>query len=197
MKKQIKWQQWIDPIAASKANINTEDIPITNELVGKQLMSTPLGFIGDIQQSLMANNYYDFWILHTNFDITKDIVNCIKVIPGVETLDVFSRYTARVGIARSGFFDSEEVKLKISEGIRTQEQVKKYTELEGLPETVAKEAIDLINNLYDKYNNWMILIFPNGNFETIYSNIDDEEYASNTTNLRILQNSVGGRLVTS
>lgn len=196
MKKQIKWQKWIDPIATSKAAIN-EEFSITNELIGKQLMSTPLGFIGDIQQSLVANNYYDFWVLHTNFDITKETANCIKVVAGVETLDIFSRYTARVGISRSGFFDSEEVKIKVSENIRTQEQSKKYMELNGLPEIVAKEAIDIINDMYDKYNNWMIFILPNGRLECIHSNIEDDEYASNTTNLRILQNSIGGRLVSS
>ena len=46
--------------------------------------------------------------MHCNFDITPDILEKLDTLPGIETIDVFSRYRLRVSIGKC--FDESEVK---------------------------------------------------------------------------------------
>jgi hypothetical protein len=43
---------------------------------------------------------YNFWTAHSNFDITKDIIDIIDNIEGVETLEQFTRYRLRIGVGK-------------------------------------------------------------------------------------------------
>ena len=62
-----------------------------------------------------SSKIFNFWVGHTNFDLTPVIVKKIELIEGVETLDVFTRYRFRVGIGK--LFDSAFVMSSIAENI--------------------------------------------------------------------------------
>ncbi len=54
----------------------------------------------------------NLWIGHCNVDITPILVNKLKFVNGVETLDIMTRYRFRVGIAK--LFDENTVKTEIA-----------------------------------------------------------------------------------
>ena len=62
-----------------------------------QTIFTPFGILPLTEQSL-ASSYFKFWVGHTNFRITKDFVEIISNVDGVESFDIFSPYRFRVAI---------------------------------------------------------------------------------------------------
>jgi DNA polymerase III delta prime subunit len=58
---------------------------------------------------------FNLWIMHLNVDITPRMISAIEEIDGVETLDIISRYRARLGIAK--LFPEEAIKKNVSETI--------------------------------------------------------------------------------
>lgn len=60
---------------------------------------TPFGII-PYDSAHGIDNIFNFWIGHTNFDITQPICSVIEQTPGVETLDIFTRYRFRIGIGK-------------------------------------------------------------------------------------------------
>ena len=60
---------------------------------------TPFGVLPLTEQSL-ASTYFKFWVGHTNFRITPAFYRIISDVSGVESIDVFSPYRFRIGIAR-------------------------------------------------------------------------------------------------
>jgi hypothetical protein len=43
---------------------------------------------------------FNFWIGHTNFDITPTIIEILEKANGIEILDIFSRYRFRIAIGK-------------------------------------------------------------------------------------------------
>ena len=62
-----------------------------------------------------SGKIFNFWMGHTNFDISKSIVNIIEKIDGVETLDVFTRYRFRIAIGKA--FDDSQIMRNINKKI--------------------------------------------------------------------------------
>ena len=58
---------------------------------------------------------FDFWIGHTNFDVTNRVASRIKRFEGVETLDVLTRYRFRVGFGKA--FGREGLSTTLRRGI--------------------------------------------------------------------------------
>jgi|TARA_B100000085_G_scaffold278281_2_gene299864 hypothetical protein len=65
--------------------------------------------------NLSAN--FDCWLGHTNFNITKDVLDTLESMEGVEVLKVCSRYRFFVGIGR--MFDFSEVRQNIEDTLTT------------------------------------------------------------------------------
>jgi hypothetical protein len=53
-----------------------------------------------------SSKIFNFWVGHTNFNLTQNIVDCIEECEGIEILDVFTRYRFRIGIGKC-FNDSD------------------------------------------------------------------------------------------
>ena len=70
-----------------------------------KVMATPMGII-PINDNTASGKIFNFWIGHTNFNITKKIAGVIETINGVETLDIFTRYRFRIAVGKA-FNDSE------------------------------------------------------------------------------------------
>ena len=136
----IVWQKWFDPfgeddieaIEAIEENnfdseetevYNGEETEFDNDLDQEEqtfykrptrVVVTPMGMI-PYTDNTASSKIFNFWVGHTNFDLTPVIVKKIELIEGVETLDVFTRYRFRVGIGK--LFDSAFVMSSIAENI--------------------------------------------------------------------------------
>ena len=62
-------------------------------------INTPMGIIPYAEQTA-SGKIFNFWIGHTNFNITEPIASIIEYCAGTECLDVFTRYRFRVGIGK-------------------------------------------------------------------------------------------------
>jgi hypothetical protein len=116
----ILWEPWDDPFARlvgshgeehEDGGVRTWD---HNVFRGPCAM-TPLGLV-PIHEDSLPSRVFKFWVGHTNFDLTRNVAEAIATEPGVEALDVYSRYRFRVAIARS--FNEEAVKKAIAVTVR-------------------------------------------------------------------------------
>ena len=128
------WEKWRDPFGEKDDNdideepysnfyddeeedgANEEFDTILNNFGKKQIkvIATPMGII-PVNENTASGKLFNFWIGHTNFDITRKISETIEQINGVECLDIFTRYRFRVAIGKA-FYDSE-VKKNIQDTI--------------------------------------------------------------------------------
>lgn len=98
-RKLIKWE---------KFQIDLED---DEEFGGVgPLVFSPMGAI-----PLLPPNSMNMWIGNCNFTIDDEVINKIKVIDGVETLEPLTRYRFRVGIAKQ--FNDKRILLKINKSV--------------------------------------------------------------------------------
>lgn len=70
-----------------------------------KVMNTPMGII-PVTENTASGKIFNFWLGHSNFNITKKIALLIEETEGVETLDIFTRYRFRISIGKA-FRDSD------------------------------------------------------------------------------------------
>lgn len=125
---QIVWQKWADPFGSDDVDIlqesieadkyynededtddeeNSGDIESIDMNPNKRIrvIATPMGIL-PLTENTSIGQIFNFWVGHTNFDITKKIASIIENTDGVETLDIYTRYRFRVGIGKA-FVDSD------------------------------------------------------------------------------------------
>lgn len=131
MEKQniIMWQKWADPFGLDdnedttfdpyladyfdddddEQNIDedNEDKKISKIEKSKpvKVIATPMGII-PMNDNTASGKIFNFWVGHTNFDISHKIASIIEKTDGVETLDIFTRYRFRIGVGKA-FEDSQ------------------------------------------------------------------------------------------
>ena len=119
----IVWEKWVDPFGQALEDakwtdyeneidtidgieyIDDEEMPS----VPIKAIATPMGIV-PYNELTAPGKLFNFWVGHTNFNITKKVAKNIEQTPGVEILDIFSRYRFRIGIGKC-FSDSETMKL--------------------------------------------------------------------------------------
>lgn len=172
--KKILWLKWSDPLAhmidkakemedsyeeAARNSFldENENFHKFNEDVRGSMGPSIIGPHGIIplQECNLPGRLFNFWMGHTNFDITGDVLNKLSMIPGVETVDVITRYRFRLGIGK--VFDANEVKKAIEEKfcgkpVRTN-TMPKFDKLKYI--------------LKNKYPFWAIVILKNGSVQSI------------------------------
>lgn len=113
----IIWQKWQDPFGDDD-DIDTHNFSENDELdddpsfesnkkkltKGVKVIATPMGII-PFNDNTASGKIFNFWLAHCNFDITKEISEIIEFTPGVECLDIFTRYRFRIAIGKA-FSDS-------------------------------------------------------------------------------------------
>lgn len=118
----VVWEKWVDPFGQALEEARwtdydneIEDIEdldlIEDEGVDVRpikAIATPMGIIPYNELTSPAK-LFNFWVGHTNFNITKNVGTIIERTPGVEILDIFTRYRFRIGIGKC-FSDSETMK---------------------------------------------------------------------------------------
>lgn len=114
IKQLIHWEKWKDPFS-KEIDEDEEDEERQwkdfedEEIHGPSVM-TPMGLLHLNSHSSLSKKF-NFWLAHTNFNITSRIKNILESVEGVETLDIFTRYRMRVGIGK--LFDDMSVKREI------------------------------------------------------------------------------------
>jgi hypothetical protein len=128
----IVWEKWVDPLGLEQENQYEEnfydeeeediDSPDSDHHMNEfdeskkppksiRVVSTPMGFI-PMDQTMPAGKIFNFWMGHTNFNITKPIAYIIEKTDGVETLDIYTRYRFRVGFGK--LFEDGEIMREIN-----------------------------------------------------------------------------------
>lgn len=142
----ISWHKWRNPYKPLKkkdieddeyTKIGNVDLDYHNESEDDNsdgnnlILFTPLGPI-PLNDNNDAEKIFNFWMGHTNFNISKPIKKIINKIEGVEILNIYTRYRFRVGIGN--LFQPQtvitDINRKISEYFRektTNEEQKSNT----------------------------------------------------------------------
>jgi hypothetical protein len=116
----IIWQKWIDPFGEDDTETDEDKKFFTDDeeleenedqsdkkkyVFGIKAIATPMGIV-PMNENTASSKIFNFWLGHTNFDITKTIASIIEKTDGVETLDIFTRYRFRIAIGKA-FNDSD------------------------------------------------------------------------------------------
>jgi hypothetical protein len=118
----IIWQKWFDPFGDDEENHTFEDEDEEDYTIDDhsslqkpmKAIATPMGII-PYTENTASGKIFNFWVGHTNFDITQSVASAIELADGVETLDVFTRYRFRIGIGKA--FDDSKVKTDINQKV--------------------------------------------------------------------------------
>lgn len=178
-KRSILWFKWNDPLAhmvEKKKKDEEENIDGDEEAskdsfleeeenryrindpnrgtVGPSILS-PIGII-PMHESNLPGKLFNFWMGHTNFDITYEVQKTIENVEGVETLDIFTRYRFRVSIGKN--FHQDDVKRAITERLCPSNE-KRITQLPKV------EQAKLI--MKNKYPYWAIFTMKDGQVEVV------------------------------
>lgn len=167
MKRIIKWQsqhleidmingKLQEPCIENEYDEEYED-SMTEQMPIQNVMSTPFG-LWRLDDSMNPFKQFKMWMGHTNFSITNDIVETIKEVPGVEVLQVMTRYRFIVGVGE--LFDIRDVRITI-EGLL--ECHKDETAM--IPDQKLLEQVHELRKSLGGFNQWAIYVFPNGKID--------------------------------
>lgn len=126
------------------------------------VIETPLG-IFNVDDELNPYKNFEFWLCHSNFDITKSVAETIIDTPGVEVFRPITRYRFLLGVG--DLFPFQDVRASLQEklcgtSVDINALVARVNELEilfsqqGSPE-------------------WVIYIYPTGKLEFAYLEPDE------------------------
>jgi hypothetical protein len=120
----IIWEKWVDPFGQNtdslewpeyiESDSDEDDLIIKSKITKIHAISTSMGII-PYNEHTDCTKIFNFWIGHTNFDITKNVSTSIEKIDGVETLDIFTRYRFRVAFGKA--FNDRDVMNEINNTI--------------------------------------------------------------------------------
>jgi hypothetical protein len=119
----IIWEKWVDPFGQNMESVewpgydeseDDQDNIIRPKVTKINAIATSMGII-PYNEHTDCTKIFNFWIGHTNFNLTSKIVNIIEGIDGVETLDIFTRYRFRVAFGKA--FNDRDIMNTISNTI--------------------------------------------------------------------------------
>jgi len=111
-----------DDYAPDQGKSKTQDLAPSSFRHFKAV-ATPMGII-PINESTTSGKVFNFWVGHTNFNISKPIAEVIENAEGVETLDIFTRYRFRISVGKA--FDDSTVMRNINTKVYTELNDAKY-----------------------------------------------------------------------
>lgn len=215
-KNKFVWEKWHNPIEEELNSYNSmfmmpEEIEPEDELEGAAeiiaptiINRFPLDLINALHEKNRTLNSFDFWTLHTNFDITPSVKDTIEKTDGVETVDVLTRYRVRIGFTISGVFDNSAVRQNIQRALSNTDDSddnpmddslssvirsfdeEKYLEIDSIKKELSKTG-----------ESWIMYILPNGNCCTYSSKTVDVDFIDKVTFFQHAQLMVGGEVYSS
>lgn len=144
---------------------------------------------------------FEFYTLQTNFKLNPQMLETIAELPGIEKIEPISQYQLLIGLPNSGFFDIEKVKKDIELSISAIDNDiinELGFQVETLYDTkTSKNFYEIINGLQNSKDMWLLYLYPNGEFEIMADINNQEDFTAKLTKFSILQELVGGFLVSS
>ena len=209
MIKRFSWEKWNGSFEANEQK-DTEEYKDgyekregggLNILPMGPLKISPQGMISH-QEEVISEDDFDLWILYVNFDITDDIVQLIERIPGVETLEVLTRYRLRIGFPKSNdngiLFLVEDTKKTIEKIVLGYFTFSQDELLETFTnQDLINKSKEFRNYLLDKEEYWALYILPNGGMEIVLSNSGGDEFERKIRFLAQVRELVGGIILLS
>lgn len=114
----IIWEKWVDPFGQDGEETKWTDYDNENDDIDEdyddtleqdsasslinrsiKVIQSPMGLI-PYNEYTAPSKLFNFWIGHTNFDITPIIIEILEKANGIEILDIFSRYRFRIAIGK-------------------------------------------------------------------------------------------------
>lgn len=169
LKKRIKWEKWISPFDVEEDDEDgykdwNEDKKPTVNLT--QMIAGPMGLI-PITEHGNPSKLYNFWMMHTNFNISEPVTSQLEKVDGVEGLDVFGRYRARLAFGK--LFDDSEVREQIEKLLCDSTPAQAPT-----TQPVPKSNLEAIKQqMQNKYKHWFIAITDKNEIK-LFGNDDRE-----------------------
>lgn len=167
-----------------------------------RIVSTPHGFVSLTEHSFASKNF-DFWTLHYSRDITKNVEEIIEKCEGVESLNVLTRYRARIGFNRpliqAGVFDINKLRKNIENSILHSEanyKENKDLEISYFSTDIEEKTKNVIDRL-SMFKRWSVYVLPNGNIETVVGSDNSEEFEKTKTLFEEAEKIVGGVVFSS
>ncbi len=206
MKKSIVWEVWQSPLDSLLQEPQQQEnqqqpeysdgYDESQNFMGQQpngkYIITQFGAIPVDNITESVNHNFNFWVMHTNFDLTDEIVDKIQRVPGVEILKIFSRYRAMVGFGKHPSWGIRDIKDSIFKEL-CQEEPKDNASIDiddKIGKLIAKYATD-------KVKHFCIFCLPNLNIVSYYTNIDnDEKYIGRVRVLQELNSNINGIFLT-
>lgn len=174
-KRKIRWEKFRNPL-----------LPVgeTEENGRVALRATPFGVEGlQFNQEFRPEHTY---ILHTNFDIDESVKITIENIEGVEILEIYSPYRARITIGKA--FSAKSIRRLIND--RLCSEAKKYNFDDDTNMKIYTERIKMKNQEHP----WSMFILPNGNFESRIF-VDQYQMEDTITKWEDIRQIIGGVII--
>jgi hypothetical protein len=165
-------------------DLSDMDIPV--------VMNTPFGLFR-VDDSMNPFKRFEFRMGHTNFDITRTVVNQIQEVPGVEVLVIPTRY--RFIVACGKLFSFADVRLAIEREVCGKH--KTHFLIDEINNKTIKEKVQTIHNEVKASKYWVIYVFPNGSVEYHKSDENTDDFYQNEVLLTHASQVSGGILITS
>lgn len=153
------------------------DISIEDCSMGK-MVSTPFGLY-EVVEAFNPLNHHEFWIGHTNFDITQSFLDIADNIPGIEGVKVFSRYRFLITVGKLFSFSQVRTMLELALGT-----------LSLSPEILCKKE-----ELDSSGKKWNMYIFPD--LKKFYLAVEGDSYEDDLANIEELASTGSGFLLSS
>lgn len=93
---------------------DSSDAPRFVQTPGIKHLFTPFGII-PLTEHTHPGKLFKFWTGHSNFSLTKELAILMADIPGIETLNIWTRYRFRIGIGK--LFDDKVVMFNLKEAM--------------------------------------------------------------------------------
>lgn len=127
----ILWEKWNDPLKRTldeekKRNLYDDNYRPDRDF-GPSLV-TPMGVI-PFHEENCPSKVFNLWRGDCDFTFTKGMRRLVANLPGVESIDVQSKYRFRVGIGRA--FDENTVKNLIEETLCRQPEDETYPAMQS------------------------------------------------------------------
>jgi hypothetical protein len=121
--KKIMWENWnekeielvegspIDSFLIEDEEENEQILAAASQLMSpsfmmeSQVIHTPFGAVPS-DSTLKPSDRWQCWMGYTNFDLTHNLSDKMKVVNGVEALRIMSRYTFCIGVGKMFNFTS-------------------------------------------------------------------------------------------
>ena len=204
--RKIIWQKWVNPLTGAGAD---EDISFDgldddqdgyrdsydkhedflsqirrpkmyrDNLKMGHIVAGPLGYL-PIDEHGDPAVVYDFWMMHTNFDITPQVQHTASRVPGVESWNLHSRYRARVGFGKA--FNRSDVMAAIQKALGCCSKTAVVQEMDCRNQTLDR----LKKKLSLSAPSWAILEMDDGQFKSIRG--QEEFVRQNVESLKALPN---------